>query len=314
MGLIIGFVFFGVIVTLLMRINGKKLKGTKKKELSDTEKASQDDVKQPSSSVNEEQDAMCYLCLDTGADQPLLRDCACRGSDAGFVHLSCLAGYAETKSVQASDMIEFIQPWRECPSCYQYYQNELRIDLASKFVSFVRRQYPDDTRMQVEALEVKLRALNLMLERLQPMQKKEAGVTANVMLSLIDRLKGEGSPLPRRYSLMEAFAYNAHGRIALDEGTEESARRAVVHFKKALEVNKAIGDDEGIAVAKTNIAYAKSKYEGGNNNEELLKSTQELYELRVAEFGEENENTIRAGRNYALRLQKANRREEQGNF
>ena len=51
MGSIIGFVF-GVIVKLLMRIDGKKSKGTKKKELSDTEKASQDDVKQPSSTVN----------------------------------------------------------------------------------------------------------------------------------------------------------------------------------------------------------------------------------------------------------------------
>jgi hypothetical protein len=67
-----------------MRINGKKSKGTKKKELSDTEKASQDDVKQPSSSINKEQDAMCYLCHETGADesrQPLRRDCACRGTE-----------------------------------------------------------------------------------------------------------------------------------------------------------------------------------------------------------------------------------------
>ena len=35
----------------------------------------------------------CYLCLDGGvddADQPVRRDCACRGTDAGFVHLACL--------------------------------------------------------------------------------------------------------------------------------------------------------------------------------------------------------------------------------
>ena len=38
-------------------------------------------------------EAVCYLCLDGGADdagQPLRRDCACRGTDAGFVHLACL--------------------------------------------------------------------------------------------------------------------------------------------------------------------------------------------------------------------------------
>jgi hypothetical protein len=75
-------------------------------------------------------------------------------------------------------------------------------------------------------------------------------------------------------------------------------------------VFEAIGDDEGIAYVKRNIAYAKSKYEGGRNNEELLKANIELYELCVAKFGEDNENTICAGRNYAIYLQDANRRDE----
>jgi hypothetical protein len=118
-----------------------------------------------------DEEAVCYLCLDGGDDeagQPVRRDCACRGTDAGFVHLSCLAEYAATKSKQANGMNEFVQPWRVCPGCHQVYQNELGIDIASEFVSFVRRQYPDDTRRQVEALHVKKCALNLMFERLQP--------------------------------------------------------------------------------------------------------------------------------------------------
>jgi hypothetical protein len=44
-------------------------------------------------------DDMCYLCLDGGFLEPLRRDCACRGTDAGFVHLSCLTKYAATKSM-----------------------------------------------------------------------------------------------------------------------------------------------------------------------------------------------------------------------
>jgi hypothetical protein len=260
-----------------------------------------------------EDEAMCYLCHGTGANesgQPLRRDCACRGTDAGFVHLACLAEYAETKSKQARDMNEFSNPWRTCPSCHQVYQNELAVDIATEFVSFVRRQYPDNTQMQVESLTVKLRASDSMLERLQPMQKREAGATANEVLSLIDRMRTEVSPLPMRYSLFEAFAYTTHGRIAFDEGTEESARRAVAHFERLLQVFEAIGDADGIATAKRNIAIAKSKYDSGNNNEEVLKASQELYELRIAEHGEENEYTIRAGRNYAINLRKANRREE----
>jgi hypothetical protein len=206
-------------------------------------------------------------------------------------------------------MNEFRKPWRECPSCHQYYQNELGIDIASEFVSFVRRQYPQDTQKQVESLGMKLYALMKMFERLQPVQKIEAGVTANVMLSLIDRMRVV-APLPMRYSQMEANAHYTHGQIALEEGTDESARRAVAHFENQLEVNHAIGNDQGIATSKRNIAIAKSIYESGNNDEELLKASQKLYELRVAEHGEDHEYTIDAGKNYANDLRKANRETE----
>jgi predicted RNA-binding protein with TRAM domain len=160
----------------------------------------------------------------------------------------------------------------------------------------------------VESLDVKLFALMKMFERLQPVQKREARVTANVMLSLIDCMRVV-APLPMRYSQTEANAYGVHGRIALEEGTEESARRAVTHFEKQLEVSEAIGDNVRIATAKSNIALAKSEYEGGNN-EELVKASQELYELRIAELGEEHEDTIRAGRNYVINLRNANRGDE----
>ena len=105
-------------------------------------------------------EAVCYLCLDGGLDdanQPLRRDCACRGTDAGFVHLSCLTNYAATKSKQASDTNEFRDPWIACPCCHQYYQNGLRVDIATEFVSFVQRQYPDNTQSQVESIHLKLR-------------------------------------------------------------------------------------------------------------------------------------------------------------
>jgi hypothetical protein len=112
------------------------------------------------------------------------------------------------------------------------------------------------------------------------------------------------------YYKFEAKVYNSLGCIALDEGTEDSARRAVSHFEKYLAVNEAIGNADGIAHAKANIALAKSKYEGGNNKEELLRASRELYELRVAKSGENNRYTIIAGRSYAINLHKANRGDE----
>jgi len=102
-----------------------------------------------------------------------------------------------------------------------------------------------------------------MLVRLTPVQKKEFDDIINVILSLIDRMKGD-APLHMRYSQIEAYAYHNLGCIALEERTEESARRALTHFENALIVNEAIGNVESIAAAKTNIALAKSKYEVGN--------------------------------------------------
>jgi hypothetical protein len=103
--------------------------------------ASDDDGVATSSLASGDDDgAVCYLCLDGGADeadQPLRRDCACRGTDAGFVHLSCLTNYAETKSKQSLDMNQFRDVWANCPSCHQEYQNKLSIDIATNFVSFV---------------------------------------------------------------------------------------------------------------------------------------------------------------------------------
>lgn len=125
-------------------------------------------------------------------------ECACHGSnpDVRCVHLSCLAEYAAFKSKQCGDggkdVFHFVKPWQTCPSCLQYYQNKLAVDITTEFCNFVHKQ--------VEALYVKLCALNSMLVRLTHVQKNEFDVIANDTLSLIDRMKGEVSPLPIRYS------------------------------------------------------------------------------------------------------------------
>ena len=72
---------------------------------------------------------------------------------------------------------------------------------------------------------------------------------------------------------------------------------------------KAIGDDEGIATAKGHIAAAKARIEGVNSYEEL-KTSQEVYELRVATHGEGNESIIIAGKTFAILLRIANRGDE----
>ena len=150
-------------------------------------------------------------------------------------------------------MKEFIKPWRECPRCRHCYQNELRIDIATEFVSFIRGKYSDDIELKLRALWGKLCALMAMYDRLQPVQRSDAVDAANGILSLIDQMKVNSSPLSRNYFQLEANAYNTLGRIALNEGTEDSARRAVVHFETQLKLNNAIGFSRGIAAAKCNM-------------------------------------------------------------
>lgn len=87
---------------------------------------------------------------------------------------------------------------------------------------------------------------------------------------------------------------------------------AVVHFENELKVYEAVGDIEGIAGARTNIAAAKSQLEGGCSEGLLkLKTSREMYELQVAKHGEEHEATIRAGKLYSFNLRSStNRRVE----
>jgi hypothetical protein len=55
------------------------------------------------SNLSTEPAALCWICLEEGADNNdgklPVRDCSCRGDAAGFAHLSCpIEEYAKSKS------------------------------------------------------------------------------------------------------------------------------------------------------------------------------------------------------------------------
>ena len=66
-------------------------------------KVTENQTQQPSSADNDGKDApSCWICLEEGdneLDQPLRRDCSCRGSDTSFVHLNCIVEYAKSKTI-----------------------------------------------------------------------------------------------------------------------------------------------------------------------------------------------------------------------
>mmetsp|Transcript_10337 Transcript_10337/g.22459 ORF Transcript_10337/g.22459 Transcript_10337/m.22459 type:complete len:368 (-) Transcript_10337:61-1164(-) len=96
----------------------------------------------------------CWVCLagSGGSDNPgtgkgcgpLLRDCACRGSSAGYAHVKCLirAAAAETEAsflkTTAPNPIRTLagrrnepNPWAECPTCRCPYEGKTQGELAS---------------------------------------------------------------------------------------------------------------------------------------------------------------------------------------
>jgi hypothetical protein len=91
--------------------------------------------------------ASCWICLDDEADQygkSPVRDCSCKGDDAGFAHVSCIVEYARRKSSEVFEKIDdFVAPWTYCPTCKKGYQRQLQIDLCDEFKLFVEDEYPE---------------------------------------------------------------------------------------------------------------------------------------------------------------------------
>ena len=69
----------------------------------------------------------CYICLEGGSEEGLVRMCACRGA-AGFAHVSCLARQAQVSVAEAEERDlddERLQSrwdrWNTCRQCEQRY-------------------------------------------------------------------------------------------------------------------------------------------------------------------------------------------------
>mmetsp|Transcript_25199 Transcript_25199/g.54291 ORF Transcript_25199/g.54291 Transcript_25199/m.54291 type:complete len:621 (-) Transcript_25199:131-1993(-) len=89
--------------------------------------------------------ATCWICLEgleDGDDEPLRRNCACRG-DSGYAHLTCLTSFATSESDEIwtgkkkggsnTNQLAFGRPWESCANCKQYYVGKLRGDIALEF-------------------------------------------------------------------------------------------------------------------------------------------------------------------------------------
>ena len=121
--------------------------------------------------------------------------------NAGFAHLSCIIQYAELKSKQAKDrdLSAFVELWKTCPSCKQPYQNQLSMDLSSRFVSFVDVTYGYPGNGESDKMKV-MTALRYKIDELISVLRPHAVIEdiSNEDLKKYATLKMECEPLIRK--------------------------------------------------------------------------------------------------------------------
>ena len=88
--------------------------------------------------------ASCYICLENSEEsnnQPLLRNCACRGDDAGWAHVACLAKFAASKAAEAlhsvrdsDDSVDIGMIWKNCILCKTPYMQNMGLAMAEACV------------------------------------------------------------------------------------------------------------------------------------------------------------------------------------
>ena len=200
----------------------------------------------------------CWICLGEGPDElgnPLIRDCSCRGSDAGFAHRACIVQYATMKFEDSEGNLNW-EVWEICPGCMQSYQKTLAADLANDCVSFVEKQYDShDKLVCIEALHQKHVTFADMFNYLSPEKKRDGQQTAHKVIAEIEHLKHSKETISPKY---EAHAYNSLGLMANKRMEFEIA---VGYFEKSRDISKAGGYTKCAAIAENKRLNTKNRRE-----------------------------------------------------
>lgn len=213
---------------------------------------------------------------------------------------------------------EFINAWGTCPRCEQLYRNDLGLDIANAFVSFVDEKYPgnsiDDQVLKMRALRNKLCCFPLM-DRMTPSLIGEAKRVANSLLSLI----GQMNAIVPSHELLryeEAYTYNSLGLIFGSERSEGADKMAVACFKKCLDkcgnsqVGQLAGEFAELArSAECNVTALKARLNGygvnGVSAGDQVAQCRKRYQQMLERYGDSDVNSLLAGMSLANALYSA---------
>ena len=271
--------------------------------------------------------AVCWICLDGGADafgKPVVRDCACRGNDAGFAHMSCIIKYAQKKSEQAETSNQFSTPWEKCPNCTQYYQNDLMIHLSDAFFSFAKKSYDypgnhlDDKMKVMQALQRQIQSNLSAHIRCHSLSGDKIENLIHKLLAMGDQAKEEhdmggwGRMPPTTFEFVqykyvcytEAFGYHTLADLYSTDRSEESRNTAIGFYSRARAILNEFGDQIKSNLMTESIHLVRA--ESVEDKDRSLKALENIYHNKLESEGPNAEGTILAGYNYADRLKSAN--------
>jgi hypothetical protein len=186
----------------------------------------------------------CYICWEHGPDatgRPPMRDCSCRGSDAGFAHISCIAKWAKQQCLEdrsSRSLDEFRKPWIECFQCKQFSQGHLKKELIEEFVKFTEDNYSDSDWRRLVAYFQKL-TLELFNEEL-----------AHKCLEICNKLMNDDFDGPPIHSedkgMLIGRTYYVIGSIEICRGISNNDGSAAKEGLKRIEIARDIVKDAGI--------------------------------------------------------------------
>jgi len=268
--------------------------------------------------------AACYFCLDEEDDEmgkPVVRDCSCRGNDAGYAHLSCMIKYAEQKSTSAVNVngkiSDFGEPWYECLSCKQPFKNQLALAMSSACLSFTESTYGHSRQSIIDKLCVmialRLRIVSivdfkvecLMVALCQEVVPVDEGkMLSKKLLSMIEQIKKEEQMtyvhLKRIRCEFEAATYSYLGILSAD-----CLELCIAYSEKARDIYQLFGVKDKAEACQNSIdAFRASSTRCNDSSADhtLMKSFKSNYEHSIAINGSTSEQTIRCGLAYAEQL------------
>jgi hypothetical protein len=264
-------------------------------------------------------DVACYFCLDEGPDEkgkPVVRDCSCRGNDAGFAHLSCMIKYAEQKSKSLVGKSNFAGPWYECLSCKQPFKDQLALAMTSAFISFTEstyghpRQSLDDKMCVMIALRSRIvttidcqKAYIMnnphkwrMVEDVVPVD--EANVLSNKLLSMVEQIKEKEQMTYWQLKALccdfEARTYNYLGVLKMMKGSTEEC---IAYYEKTRDIYELFGVKDEAKAAQNAINLMRAPSESF-----FTENVKSVYEYNIEKNGLTSEHTMRFGLGYVEHL------------